>query len=90
MSEINWQERFNKYHEENPHIWEEIQQRTKEQIGRARARGSMRDLFGHLRWYSGLRTTGDRWKLNNSYCSFYTRMWNNKYPGFADFYELRS
>jgi len=46
-------------------------------------------VFERIRWHMAIETTGDQFKLNNNYTSFYTRKLENEYPEFVGFYRKR-
>jgi hypothetical protein len=66
---------FNRFHKQNPHVYDQLvnlarswkSQRGDQPVG-------MKMLFEVLRWQVAMKTTGDDFKLNNNYHSYYARM----------------
>jgi hypothetical protein len=82
-------EKFWKYHEENPHVFE-ILMKFAMQIKRSgRNRYSIVSIFERVRWHYEIETTGDEFKINNSYRSCYSRLLIMKDPSFDGFFETR-
>lgn len=83
------QEGFEKFHADNPQVYSklvELAQLTKanghKQIG-------IGLLWERLRFYYTIETTGDRWKLNNSYRAYYARKIMNEVPSLSGFFKTR-
>ena len=86
------QERFQVFHERNPHVFRELERMTNELILRGRKRISTKMLFEVLR-YDYYMTTDDQssdFKLNNSYTAFYSRSLIERHPDWLGLFELRS
>jgi hypothetical protein len=81
-------EAFARFHEDNPHVYDELRMLAL----RARRRGATKIgigmLFEVLRWRQTLRTDGDAYKLNNNYRSRYARMLMAE-PELAGCFETR-
>ncbi|MGR8921988.1 MAG: hypothetical protein ACU85V_20420 [Gammaproteobacteria bacterium] len=81
-------ERFEKFHAENPHVFEALRRRAL----RAKARGyrpGIGCLFEVLRWQHGMTTQGDEFKLNNNFRSHYARLLMEREPELEGFFETR-
>lgn len=81
--------RFRTFHQANPWVLDAL-------IGLARDMRRTRDrrvgigmLFEVLRWQSWRHTSGDEFKLNNSYRSRYARLIMERCPDLADAFETR-
>lgn len=64
------------FHEDNPHIYDELVRLTRQLVDRGHTRVGIKMLFEVLRWQYALRTSredGD-FKLNNNYHSYYARL----------------
>jgi hypothetical protein len=82
-------ERFETFHEQNPHVYEELRRLA----WRARAAGVRRlgigRLYEVLRWETAIRTSGrDDYRLNNDYRARYARMLNRE-PGLEGLFLTR-
>lgn len=83
------EERFQAFHALNPQVYAELRKRALSYLRAGRRRESMKFLFEQLRRDSGLQTTGDPWKLDNTYTPFYARLLMDQEPELAGFFELR-
>jgi hypothetical protein len=82
-------ERFAAYHRANPWIARRLEEMTAELVDAGRTRVGIGMLFEVLRWESLRTTTGDPFKLNNSFRSRYARLLIERRPEWADLFELR-
>jgi hypothetical protein len=82
--------RFAEYHADNPHVYRQVCRFCDEALSRGRTRLSINLIFERVRWYTRIETTGEEFKMNNSYRAFYARMWLSDHPGHDGFFELRS
>lgn len=84
------QQRFARFHADNPHVYEELRRMALDLIGQGHRRLSIDMLYQVLRW-SALRTRSDDsgYKLNDHYRSRYARLLADSVPELADAFELR-
>lgn len=80
---------FEKFHKENPRVYEELVSLTQQGYDRGRKRIGMRMLFEVVRWNRFLQTTDPQYKLNNSYTSRYARLIMAQNPKFQGIFETR-
>ena len=67
-------DKFERFHKRNPHIFDQIVSLARQRIARGRLRLSMKLLFEILRETDDV-VTGERpYKLSNSFTSFYARL----------------
>ena len=83
-------ERWVKFHEENPHVYEKLEEICEFVYGRGLRRIGISFIWERLRWVSKIKSQGDPYKLNNTFRAFYARqlMWDHKEWG--DLFETRS
>jgi hypothetical protein len=84
------QERFEQFHEANPHVLESLVALADEwsrETGGARCGIGM--LYETLRFRRGLVTRGEDFKLNNNYRSRYVRLIVEERPDLAGLFETR-
>jgi hypothetical protein len=83
------EERFNAFHQANPHVYAAIVRMAM----RARARGikkwSMNGIFEILRWKSAMVTNGEPYKLSNDFRALYSRMVMAREPELAEFFDTK-
>lgn len=80
--------KFPKYHNENPHIYEAFKKYTFEAIDRGRLYFSSEAVINRIRWDS-LISGNDKYKINNNYKAFYSRMFMNEYPQHKGYFRTR-
>ena len=88
-SEATIQERFERFHVENPHVYRELALIARRWKSRGHDRGSISMIFEVIRYRAGLRTRSDDFKLNNSFRSRYARLLMAREPDLAEFFETR-
>lgn len=81
---------FWRFHRENPHVYVRLVELARTW---RRRRGSRRlgigMLFEVLRWEVAMRTTGEDFKLNNNYRSYYARLIMQREPDLAGVFDTR-
>ena len=82
-------ERFEAFHRANPHVYRAIVKVSRGARAMGHEHYSIARIFEYLR-YTSLVTTGEEWKLNNSYRAFYARMAMSREPDLANFFETRT
>ena len=83
------QERFLAFHEANPAVLSSLESLTRQFLASGRQRLAIGALFERLRWEHDLRTTGDPFRLNNSFRSRYVRLMVDRNPDWADVFATR-
>lgn len=79
---------FLAFHAANPHVYKALAHMALGQSRAGKDRGSINQMFEVLRW-SSLATTGEEWKLNNSYRALYARRLMDDEPELDGFFETR-
>lgn len=82
-------DRFRKFHEKNPHVFDEFEKKSFEIINTGRPRYSAMRIIQAIRWDEDKKTTGDVFKINNDFTPIYSRMFTDKWPEFDGFFERR-
>ena len=80
---------FLDFHRLNPHVYEELVELTWELSRKGVQRVGIKMLFEVLRWKHLLHTSGDTFKLNNSFHSYYSRLIMLNEPGLNGIFETR-
>ena len=83
------EEAFLEFHKLNPHVYRELVAMTRELVDKGNKRVSIKMLFEVLRWKHLLRTSGDTFKLNNNYHSYYARLIMLNEPDLKGVFETR-
>lgn len=83
------QERFERFHDANPWVYDALVLLARELKRRGRSRFGIKLLFERIRYESMLQTHGDEFKLNNNYHSRYARLIAEQEEDLADVFQLR-
>lgn len=89
--DLTIEERFEQFHEANPHVAEALARLALRLRRRGRKRFGMKALFEILRYQHALQTDdpNSSFKLNNDFSSRYARLLMDEYAELEDFFETR-
>lgn len=79
---------FNRYHEENPHIWDGFVKYAKEAKSKGFRNYSANGIFEIMRWHTGIEGNGE-FKISNNYRPDYARKMMTEYPEFEGFFRIK-
>jgi len=82
-------EGFNKFHRENPHVFEAFEEQVFEAINRGRTKISAKLIINWIRWNEFLKTSDKNFRINDAYQSYYARCFVAKYPEQVSLFEFR-
>jgi hypothetical protein len=85
---LSWAERFEIFHEANPHVAVALERLADQWLAHHR-KVSMKALVERLRWESGIYTQGNAYRINNSFTAFYARLLIDRRPEWAGAIETR-
>lgn len=89
--DMTLQESFERFHAENPHVYDLVLRYARQAKSAGRQRFSMDMIFHRMRWYTQVETNDPDFKLNDHYTAFYARMIMRDHPDeFAEFFETRT
>jgi hypothetical protein len=83
------EERFERFHAENPRVFELFKKFAREVMQTGRRRFSADAVIQRIRWFVQVDTTGDEFKVNDNYSAYYARLLIRECPEFDGFFELR-
>lgn len=84
------QERFEKFHAENPHVYEALVERARNYKARGYRYLAIRVLFERQRWEGGgSKARGQAFKLCNDFHSRYARLIMEQEPDLRGFFATR-
>src|SRR5690606_26519990 len=83
------QERFEAFHELNPHVLDALEALVRQFLASGRRRLAIGALFERLRWEHDITTEGDEFRLNNTFRSRYVRLILDRHPEWADVFQTR-
>ena len=81
--------RFREFHRDNPEVYDELMVLVRQAIARGRKKIGIKMLWEVVRWNRFLRTTDEKYKLNNNYHSRFARLIMEKEPGLQGIFEIR-
>ena len=81
--------RFQKYQEENPHVYAAFKRFTLELVAAGRTRIGGRVIVERLRWESMVRSNTGQWKLNDHWTPFFVRLFIKEHPQHEGLFSLR-
>ena len=80
---------FNKFNEENPHIYKEFEKQAFIAIDKGLKKMSSKLIINFIRWNEFLRTTDQNFKINDAYQSYYARHFIELHPEYKDYFDFR-
>ena len=81
---------FEKFHKNNPEVWQLFKKYTFQLINAGRANYSARAVFARIRWHKDIETQDSTGlKLNDHHSPYYSRMFHACYPEYDGFYRNR-
>ena len=83
------EDKFKKYHKENPHVYELFKKFAGVAIEKGHDKIASKLIFERIRWEVSIETVGDKFKLNNNYTAYYARMFMKDYPEHTGIFETR-
>lgn len=86
---LTLEQKFAAFHQANPHVYTNLRRLALDAKRRGRQVG-IKMLYEVLRWQYAMQTSGDDFKLNNSYTSFYARLLMEHEPELIGYFETRT
>jgi hypothetical protein len=83
-------ESFEKFHQENPHVYQELVSLARLAKSKGRTRFSINMLFEVIRWNRFIQTNDPSYKLNNSLRSHYARLIMMQEKDLDGLFEIRN
>jgi hypothetical protein len=75
-------EKFEEFHRKNPAVYEMLAKYGRELLDAGHAKLSIALMAERVRWEAAIRTTGDRFKINNNFTAHYARRLADEFPEF--------
>lgn len=86
---LSIEERFRRFHAENPEVYREIVRLARRAREAGRTRIGIKQIFEVIRYNHGITTRGENLKLNNSYSSRYARLVERQEADLKGLFETR-
>lgn len=83
------EQRFKAFHEANPHVYTALAGRAQYESLHGATRLSIAKLAEQLRADIAVNTTGDEFRINNSFRALYARLLMHRLPMLAGKFEVR-
>jgi len=81
--------KFLTFHRRNPHVYKQLVNLALTMKRSGRKKCGIKALCEILRWSHALKTTGDDFKINNTFTKFYSRMILEQVKELDGFFEVR-
>lgn len=89
-AELTTAERFERFHEANPHVYRTLCRLARQWVNRTgRRKVGIGALFERARWEISIETNDPDFKLNNNYRAYYARLIMATEPDLGELFELR-
>lgn len=85
---VRLQRMFQKYDDENPHIYEAFRRFALQAIGYGRKYYGAKSIMERVRWNT-MEEGNDDFKINNNYTAYYARKFENEFPQHKGFFRKR-
>lgn len=82
-------ERFEKFHRENPHVYELFKRFTFEAIKAGKKNLSVTMIIERIRWETDVVTSGEPYKINDIFKPYYSRKFMAEFPEHEGFFPTR-
>jgi len=82
-------EKFQKFHEENPQIYLELLALTQQAVDHGRNKIGIQMLAEVIRWNRWIKSNDPDFKINNNYNARYARLIMAEHPEFGPIFNLR-
>ena len=80
---------FNRFNQDNPHIFVAFEQQALQAIAKGREKISAKLIINWIRWHEFLESSDKNFKINDAYQSYYAREFVKKHPQHKDVFEFR-
>lgn len=80
---------FNKFNQENPHIYTAFEEQALRAINKGRKKISAKLIINWIRWHEFLESSDKNFKINDAYQSYYARFFIEKHPEHIDVFDFR-
>ena len=82
--------KFEKYHEENPHVYEWFKYFAYEAVRSGHTKLSAWLVMNRVRWETSIKTRNDDgFKISNNHIAYYARLFMREHPQYGDFFRVK-
>jgi hypothetical protein len=81
--------KFERFHENNPHIYVLFKRFAFEAINAGRKHFSARMILHRIRWYTMVETSDTEYKVNDHHSPYYGRLFMKEFPAHDGFFRTR-
>lgn len=86
---LSREEQFQKFHSENPGVYEFIRDRALRLKRHGYSKWSIEEIWNNLRWVRQCKTTGKPYALDNNFKAFYVALLLDREPSLEGFFDVR-
>ena len=87
--EDSLQDQFERYHYENPHVYDLYKRFAIELLAAGRKRYGIAGITERIRWHTAVTTTDSEFKISNNYRSRYARKLMQEIPELQCMFKLK-
>jgi hypothetical protein len=80
---------FNRFNEENPHVFKAFEEQALRAINKGREKLSAKLIINWIRWHEFIERSDKNFKINDAYQSYYARYFIERYPQYSNIFEFR-
>ena len=81
--------KFQKFHMENPHVYELFKKFTFQVIDRPRQHYSVSIIIERIRWETDIETNDKKFKISNNHRAYYGRLFEKDFPEHLGFFRKK-
>lgn len=89
LNGISIREGFEKFHKENPHVYEAFKHQAFRAIQKGRTKISAKLIINWIRWHEFIETNDLSFKINDAYQAYYARLFVTEFPQHRGIFEFR-
>ena len=79
--------KFNDFHNQNPHVFKEIEDYALEAIEAGWKHYGIKTLLEIVRWHSDIKAPEKCFKISNNHAPYYARLFHKLHPEFDGFFR---
>jgi hypothetical protein len=84
------EQRFLKFHADNPHVYALFDRFTREAVDSGTPRYSAYAIVNRIRWHTTIETVGTAFRVPNDHIPYLARLWLRQNPQHAGFFVIHA
>ena len=87
--ETRLERQFREFDRTNPHVWEKFVELALRAVDRGFTHYGAKTIVEIIRYHYDMRTTGERFRINNNFPAYYARKFHRLFPHLDGFFKTR-